>query len=155
MEISDIELKSLKSETDTHMARLKALTTYKPYLKLAIDPINILYTQSYTPFRFILRKMNNQNRNTLADFLNINIPNYNTFVNHICILLDNYKNAELYNIFIENANFIRLLISAIKTIRDIYNLKSDATKISLVLESCYNKLSFTDSLCASKIHRNK
>ena len=155
MEISITELQNIKDETDAHIARLKALTQYKPYLKLAIDNINILYTQSYNPFRFIVRKINNQNRDTLADYLNINIPNYITFVNHICILLDNYQNGDLDKIFITNADFIRNLMTAIKTMRDIYNLKSNSNKISSILESCYNKLSFTNGLCLLKIHKNK
>ncbi len=120
--------------------KLLAMQQYKEHDKLAINDDNELYIQSRSPWRYIVRRIKNQNRHTLSLYLSNII---NEYIKILDILLDRYytKKEELINkLFSDVVDFISKILWGIVCLRNYYNLKSDSHHISLTLESINNRL---------------
>ena len=61
---------------NNYQKKLQALQQYKDHDKLAIDYNNELYIQSRSPWRYIVRRIKNQNRHILSFYLSNIINEY-------------------------------------------------------------------------------
>jgi hypothetical protein len=123
-----------------YQKKLSALQHYIPNKKLAINDDNELYIQSKTPWRYIVRKIKNQNRHILSLYLSNII---NEYVKILDILLNRYTSSkeEIINKLLNDVvDFISKILWGIICLRNYYNLKSDSQDISLTLESINNRL---------------
>jgi hypothetical protein len=132
---------------NNYQKKLLALQHYKDNDKLAINDNSELYIQSRSPWRYILRRIKNQNRHILSLYLSNII---NEYIKILDILLVRYNvNKEevikklLYNVI----DFISKILWSITCLRNYYNLKNDSYHINLTLESINNRL----NLVLSKI----
>ncbi len=132
---------------NNYQKKLFALQHYKDHDKLAINNNSELYIQSRSPWRYILRRIKNQNRHILSLYLSNII---NEYIKILDILLVRYNvNKEevikklLYNVI----DFISKILWSITCLRNYYNLKNDSYHINLTLESINNRL----NLVLSKI----
>ena len=125
--------------------KLLAMQQYKENDKLAINDNNELYIQSRSPWRYIVRRIKNQNRHILSFYLSNII---NEYIKILDILLDKYtlKNEEVIKkLFYNVIDFISKILWGIICLRNYYNLKSDSHHISLTLESINNRLNSMQS----------
>jgi hypothetical protein len=125
--------------------KLLAMQQYKEHDKLAINDNNELYIQSRSPWRYIVRRIKNQNRHILSFYLSNII---NEYIKILDILLDKYtlKNEEVIKkLFYNVIDFISKILWGIICLRNYYNLKSDSHHISLTLESINNRLNSMQS----------
>ena len=125
--------------------KLFALQQYKDHYKLAINDDNELYIQSRSPWRYIVRRIKNQNRHILSFYLSNII---NEYIKILDILLDKYtlKNEEVIKkLFYNVIDFISKILWGIICLRNYYNLKTDSHHISLTLESINNRLNSMQS----------
>ena len=123
-----------------YQKKLSALEQYIPNKKLAINDDSELYIQSKTPWRYIVRKIKNQNRHILSLYLSNII---NEYIKILDILLDRYTTSkeEIINKLLNDVvDFISKILWGIICLRNYYNLKSDSQDISLTLESINNRL---------------
>jgi len=130
---------------NNYQKKLQALQQYKDHDKLAINDDSELYIQSISPWRYIVRRIKNQNRHILSLYLSSII---NEYIKILDILLDRYNaNKEdvitklLYNV----VDFIPKTLWGVVCLRNYYNLKSDSHHISLTLESINNRLNSMQS----------
>jgi hypothetical protein len=127
--------------------KLLALQQYKHHDKLAINDDSELYIQSRSPWRYIVRRIKNQNRHTLSLYLSSII---NEYIKILDILLDRYnanKEDVITKLLYEVVDFIPKILWNIICLRNYYNLKNNSHHISLTLESINNRL----NLMLSKI----
>jgi hypothetical protein len=120
--------------------KLLALQQYKEHDKIAINDENELYIQSRSPWRYIVRKIKNQNRHILSFYLSNII---NEYIKILDILLDRYaanKEEVITKTLYEVVDFIPKILWVIISLRNYYNLKNDSHHISLTLESINNRL---------------
>ena len=120
--------------------KLLALQQYTHHDKLAINNDNELYIQTRSPWRYIVRRIKNQNRHILSFYLSNII---NEYIKILDILLDKYaanKEEVIKKLFNEVVDFIPKILWGIITLRNYYNLKNDSHHISLTLESINNRL---------------
>lgn len=120
--------------------KLLAMQQYTHHDKLAINDDNELYIQSRSPWRYLVRRIKNQNRHTLSLYLSNII---NEYIKILDILLNKYytKKEEIINKLFNNiVDFISKILWGIICLRNYYNLKSDSHHISLTLESINNRL---------------
>ncbi len=132
---------------NNYQKKLQALQQYKDHDKLAIDDNNELYIQSISPWRYIVRRIKNQNRYTLSLYLSSII---NEYIKILDILLDRYnvnKEDVITKLLYEVVDFIPKILWNIICLRNYYNLKNNSHHISLTLESINNRL----NLMLSKI----
>jgi hypothetical protein len=125
--------------------KLFALQQYKDHYKLAINDDNELYIQSRSPWRYIVRRIKNQNRHILSFYLSNII---NEYIKILDILLNKYytKKEEVINkLFNGVVDFISKILWGIICLRNYYNLKTDSHHISLTLESINNRLNSMQS----------
>jgi hypothetical protein len=124
---------------NNYQKKLQALQLYKEHDKLAINDDSELYIQSRSPWRYIIRKIKNQNRHILSFYLSNII---NEYIKILDILLDKYANnkEEISKTLYEVVDFIPKILWSIITLRNYYNLKSNSHHISLTLESINNRL---------------
>ena len=125
--------------------KLLALQQYTNHDKLAINDDNELYIQSRSPWRYIVRRIKNQNRHILSFYLSNII---NEYIKILDILLDKYtlKNEEVIKkLFYNVIDFISKILWGIICLRNYYNLKNDSHHISLTLESINNRLNSMQS----------
>jgi len=125
--------------------KLLAMQQYKENDKLAINDNNELYIQSRSPWRYIVRRIKNQNRHILSFYLSNII---NEYIKILDILLDKYtlKNEEVIKkLFYNVIDFISKILWGIICLRNYYNLKNDSHHISLTLESINNRLNSMQS----------
>jgi hypothetical protein len=120
--------------------KLLAMQQYKDHDKLAINDHNELYIQSRSPWRYIVRRIKNQNRHILSFYLSNII---NEYIKILDILLNKYtvkKEEVLTKLLYDVVDFIPKILWSIICLRNYYNLKSDSHHISLTLESINNRL---------------
>ena len=132
---------------NNYQKKLQALQQYTHYDKLAINDDSELYIQSISPWRYIVRRIKNQNRHTLSLYLSSII---NEYIKILDILLDRYnvnKEDVITKLLYEVVDFIPKILWGIISLRNYYNLKNDSHHISLTLESINNRL----NLMLSKI----
>jgi hypothetical protein len=101
---------------------------------------NELYIQSRSPWRYIVRKIKNQNRHILSFYLSNII---NEYIKILDILLVRYaanKEEVITKTLYEVVDFIPKILWVIISLRNYYNLKNDSHHISLTLESINNRL---------------
>jgi hypothetical protein len=125
---------------NNYQKKLLALHQYKEHDKMAINDENELYIQSRSPWRYIVRKIKNQNRHILSFYLSNII---NEYIKILDILLDKYaanKEEVITKTLYEVVDFIPKILWGIITLRNYYNLKNDSHHISLTLESINNRL---------------
>jgi hypothetical protein len=125
---------------NNYQKKLQALQQYKDHDKLAINDESELYIQSRSPWRYIVRRIKNQNRHILSFYLSNII---NEYIKILDILLVRYavnKEEVIIKLFNEVVDFIPKILWGIITLRNYYNLKSDSHYISLTLESINNRL---------------
>jgi hypothetical protein len=124
---------------NNYQKKLQALQLYKEHDKLAINDDSELYIQSRSPWRYIIRKIKNQNRHILSFYLSNII---NEYIKILDILLDKYatNKEEISKTLYEVVDFIPKILWSIITLRNYYNLKSNSHHISLTLESINNRL---------------
>jgi hypothetical protein len=123
--------------------KLLALHQYTHHDKLAINNDNELYVQSRSPWRYIVRRIKNQNRHILSFYLSNII---NEYIKILDILLVRYaanKEELITKLLLEVVDFIPKILWSIITLRNYYNLKNDSHHISLTLESINNRLNIT------------
>jgi hypothetical protein len=125
---------------NNYQKKLLALQQYKEHDKIAINDENELYIQSRSPWRYIVRKIKNQNRHILSFYLSNII---NEYIKILDILLDRYaanKEEVITKTLYEVVDFIPKILWVIISLRNYYNLKNDSHHISLTLESINNRL---------------
>ena len=125
---------------NNYQKKLQALQQYKDHDKLAINDDSELYIQSISPWRYIVRRIKNQNRHTLSLYLSSII---NEYIKILDILLVRYaanKEEVIIKLLYEVVDFISKILWSIICLRNYYNLKSDSHHISLTLESINNRL---------------
>lgn len=133
-------LNSYINMINNYHKKLHALHQYKNHDKLAINDNNELYIQSISPWRYIIRKIKNQNRHVLSLYLSSII---NEYIKILDILLDRYntnKEEVITKLLYEVVDFIPKILWSIICLRNYYNLKNDSQNISLTLESMNNRL---------------
>ena len=132
---------------NNYQKKLQALQQYTHHDKLAINDDSELYIQSISPWRYIVRRIKNQNRHTLSLYLSSII---NEYIKILDILLDRYnvnKEEVITKLLYEVVDFIPKILWSIICLRNYYNLKINSQHISLTLESINNRL----NLMLSKI----
>ena len=132
---------------NNYQKKLQALQQYTHHDKLAINDDSELYIQSISPWRYIVRRIKNQNRHTLSLYLSSII---NEYIKILDILLDRYnvnKEDVITKLLYEVVDFIPKILWSIICLRNYYNLKINSQHISLTLESINNRL----NLMLSKI----
>ena len=132
---------------NNYQKKLQALQQYTHRDKLAINDDSELYIQSISPWRYIVRRIKNQNRHTLSLYLSSII---NEYIKILDILLDRYnvnKEDVITKLLYEVVDFIPKILWNIICLRNYYNLKNNSHHISLTLESINNRL----NLMLSKI----
>jgi hypothetical protein len=132
---------------NNYQKKLQALQQYKDHDKLAINDDSELYIQSISPWRYIVRRIKNQNRHTLSLYLSSII---NEYIKILDILLDRYnvnKEDVITKLLYEVVDFIPKILWGIICLRNYYNLKINSHHINLTLESINNRL----NLMLSKI----
>ena len=132
---------------NNYQKKLQALQQYTHHDKLAINDDSELYIQSISPWRYIVRRIKNQNRHTLSLYLSSII---NEYIKILDILLDRYnvnKENVITKLLYEVVDFIPKILWSIICLRNYYNLKINSQHISLTLESINNRL----NLMLSKI----
>ena len=130
-----------------YQKKLLVLQDITYHNKIAINDNNELYIQYTTPWRYIVRKIKNQNRHTLSLYLSSII---NEYIKILDILLDRYnanKEDVITKLLYEVVDFIPKILWNIICLRNYYNLKNNSHHISLTLESINNRL----NLMLSKI----
>ena len=133
------KLNSYIDMINNYQQKLIALQQYTHHDKLAINDNNELYIQSRSPWRYIVRRINNQNRHVLSLYLSNII---NEYIKIIEIILNVYNNKEeiIKKLLYDVVDFISKILWGIVCLRNYYNLKSDSHHISLTLESINNRL---------------
>ena len=111
--------------------------------KIAINDNNELYIQYKTPWRYIVRKIKNQNRSVLSAYLSNIINEYIKVVNIIIDIYNYNKHEVVKKLLLNIIDFISKIRGGIIFLRNYYNLKNDSYQISLTLESINNKLNST------------
>ncbi len=111
--------------------------------KIAINDNNELYIQYKTPWRYIVRKIKNQNRSVLSAYLSNIINEYIKVVNIIIDIYNLNKHEIIKKLLFNIIDFISRISCGIIFLRNYYNLKNDSYQISLTLESINNKLNST------------
>jgi len=125
--------------------KLLVLQQYTHHDKLAINDDNELYIQSRSPWRYIVRRISNQNRHVLSFYLSNII---NEYIKILDILLNRYtvkKEAVITKLFNDVIDFISKILWGVVCLRNYYNLKSDSHHIGLTLESINNRLNSIQS----------
>lgn len=125
---------------NNYHTKLLALQQYTHHDKLAINDDNELYIQSRSPWRYIVRRIKNQNRHILSLYLSNII---NEYIKILDIILNKYtvkKEEVITKLLYDVVDFIPKILWSIICLRNYYNLKSDSHHISLTLESINNRL---------------
>jgi hypothetical protein len=139
--LNDQELILFKEESDVLQTKFIALSKLGMFDKLAVNKSNNLFIQKISPWRYVVRKIKNQNRETLAIYLNAEIIKYNDFLLKLCNTAKIYNsNKQLQDICVKQFEFIQSATQSIKSLRDKYNMKSGSQSISMALETWYLKL---------------
>ena len=134
----EINITKYIDNINSYQKKFCVLQNLSSYDKIGIDDNDILYIQKKTPWRYINRKMNNQNRTRLAEYLSKNINEYIKNIELLVNLFDSHKHIKK---ILENAIlYITGILGGIVYLRNYYNLKNDANKISMTLESSNNRL---------------
>jgi hypothetical protein len=116
------------------------LQYFSSYDKIAIDDNDILYIQKITPWRYFIRKIKNQNRNRLTEYLSTNINDYIKIIDNILNIYKCNEKKEIKEILENIIIFINGISRGIISLRNYYNLKYNSHNISMILESTNNKL---------------
>jgi hypothetical protein len=134
----EINITKYIDNINNYQKKFNVLQKISFYDKIYIDDDGMLFIQKKTPWRYINRKMNNQNRTRLADYLSININEYIKNIELLVNLFDAHNDIKkiLENVII----YITGILGGIVNLRNYYNLKNDANKISMTLESTNNRL---------------
>lgn len=141
------KLNSYINMINNYQQKLLALHQYTHHDKLAINDNSELYIQSRSPWRYIVRRIKNQNRHVLSFYLSNII---NEYIKILDILLDRYnthKEEVIKKLLYDVIDFISKISWGVICLRNYYNLKSDSHHINLTLESINNRL----NLLLSKI----
>jgi len=125
--------------------KLLVLQQYTHSKKLAINDDGELYIQSKTPWRYIVRKIKNQNRHILSFYLSNIINEYIKILDILLIRFANNKEEIIKKLLIDVVDFISKILWSIILLRNYYNVKSDSHHISLTLESINNRLNSMQS----------
>jgi len=127
----------LTNDSTKFYTQFEVLSNLSEYDKLAIDNNNILYKQTISPWRYIVRKYKNQNRTVLSKYLNIEINKYTMFIRKLCdVYKMDKKNVILHQIIVKHLELTNGMSMVFKFLRDKYNMKSNSAEISLALENC-------------------
>ena len=134
--INDDMINVLTNDSTKFYTQFEVLSNLSEYDKLAIDN-NILYKQTISPWRYIVRKYKNQNRSVLSKYLNIEINKYTMFIRKLCdVYKMDKKNVILHQIIVKHLELTNGMSMVFKFLRDKYNMKSNSAEISLALENC-------------------
>jgi len=134
--INDDMINVLTNDSIKLYTQFEVLGNLSEYDKLAIDN-NILYKQTISPWRYMVRKFKKQNRAVLSKYLNIEINNYTMFIRKLCDFYKmDKKNAILHEIIVKHLELTNDMSIVFKFLRDKYNMKSNSAEISLALENC-------------------
>lgn len=126
-----------------HHAKLQAMQHISYHDKLAINSNNELYIQYKTPWRYMVRRIKNQNRHRLSEYLSTII---NEYIKMIEILINIYNadnNDDIRKLLYNIIEFISKIFSGIISLRNYYNLKDNSHQIGMTLESINNRLHTT------------
>jgi hypothetical protein len=153
--ITDFEIDYLKQQSDNFYNQFSALLNLNQHDKLGISD-NKLYIQKLSPWRYVVRKYKNQNRLSLAEYLNTEMEKYSKFLNLLYNTYNEYYcNKELHKITVKNYEFITNALYSIKNLRDKYNLKSNSQEISRILESVLMKFLKYECLLIKQISNKR
>lgn len=134
------DIEDLQKKSDTFLKQFGQLVHLNENDKLCVID-NALVIQKLSPWRYFVRKYNNQNRTTLAIYLTTQINLYSNFLdNLIDLFIKNNTEKELYNISVNQYDFIQLALPKIVSLRNEYNLKDNALDLRLALEMWTLKL---------------
>ena len=134
--INDDMINVLTNDSTKFYTQFEVLSNLSEYDKLAIDN-NILYKQTISPWRYMVRKYKNQNRSVLSKYLNIEINKYTMFIRKLCdVYKMDKKNVILHQIIVKHLELTNGMSMVFKFLRDKYNMKSNSAEISLALENC-------------------
>ena len=125
---------------DNYQKKLYALQNITKNDKIAVNEDNELYIQSRTPWRYIVRKIKNQNRHTLSLYLSNIINEYIKNLDIILIIYRDNKEAVIKKLLYSVVDFISKILCNIIYLRNYYNLQEHSQDISLTLESINNRL---------------
>jgi hypothetical protein len=145
----DDNLNSYINMINNYQKKLLVLQQYTHNDKLAINDDSELFIQSRSPWRYIVRKIKNQNRHVLSFYLS-NIINEYIKILDILVCRFNVNKDEVIKKLLRNVvEFISKILCGFITLRNYYNLKNDSHHISLTLETINNKLNLI--LCKIKL----
>ena len=133
--INDDMINVLTNDSIKLYTQFEVLGNLSEYDKLAIDN-NILYKQTISPWRYMVRKFKKQNRAVLSKYLNIEINKYTMFIHKLCDFYKmDKKNPILHEIIVKHLELTNDMSIVFKFLRDKYNMKSNSSEISLALEN--------------------
>lgn len=139
-DVSCTLIDTLTNQSEMFYAKFAAILNLTKYDKLCIND-NKLCIQKLAPWRYFVRKYKNQNKGTLAVYLNTEIVEYEYFIHKLCRECnDHVENVELHGIAMKQYDFIKNSLNVIKSLRDKYNLTPNSSEISAALETWYLKL---------------
>lgn len=154
--INNEDLLKLEEESNIALRKFMALSKLGMYDKLAIDSNSNLYIQKIYPWRYFVRKLKGQNRETLAIYLNTEIIKYCDFLQELCNTSKLYNsNKELQGLCVKQFEFIQGATQPIKNLRDKYNMKSGSQSISMALETWYLKLNKIKTMLIEEISNKR
>jgi len=131
---NDFIIEDLKKKSDIFLKKYREWIDLNQNDKLSI--VNeTLVIQKFTPWRYFMRKYNNQNRNTLAIYLQTEINIYSHFIDDmIKLFIKNNNEKELYKILTNHYDFIQLVLPKIIYLRNKYNMTNKAIDLRKSLE---------------------
>jgi hypothetical protein len=145
--LNEQELILFKEESDVLQTKFIALSKLGMFDKLAVNKSNNLFIQKISPWRYVVRKIKNQNRSALSNYLNIEMSKYNDYIRKIYNIYYNQKeNQVLHSILLEHYILLTAIDVSIKNLRDKYNLNENSKDISMSLENSYNIIAKLKSL---------
>jgi len=134
----EINITKYTDNINSYQKKFCVLQKMSSYDKIGIDDNDMLYIQKKTPWRYIFRKINNQNRTRLSEYL---LTNINEYIKNIEILVNLFDSNSEINKILENIIiYITGILGGIVYLRNYYNLKNNANNISMALESANNRL---------------
>ena len=134
------DTEDLQKKSDTFLNQFGKMVDFNENDKLCVID-NIISVQKLSPWRYFVRKYQNQNRTTLANYLTTQINLYSIFLdNLIDFFIKNDTEKKLYNIAVNHYDFIQLALPKFIRLRDKYDLKDNAGELRMSLEMWTLKL---------------
>jgi hypothetical protein len=135
-----IAMTILMKQSETFYDKFCAINGLTKHDKLCICN-NTLSIQKLSPWRYFVRKFKNQNRSTLAVYLQTEIVEYEYFIYKVCRACNDYPGSlELNAVAAKHYDFVQSASTVLKFLRDKYNVRQDSKDISTALEMWCLKL---------------